>query len=356
MSTNNKVFQVLVPSGNKAVAAAGTTLDNLTVGQIGVFDNDTKLAIDGTTISAIDKIFIAVGRGNDNIDDSAGQNIPLDLLEAVTFKQATKAVNQKQLISGFDNVKPDTDYTLRMEFRNGQIAQTQGTVGFFKSFSFRTGTSETGLAKDFIKKFYEAVKADETRGGLYKVTVVNPTTLAEITDIDAAAANAKFGLLIESLPVAETVYGGSINPVYFKNRQTLINLSLVENLKEAGAIIVEKQASVQPEGLGYDLRQQEYLAMGWKGHIYRASCVTGLELPGAMYYTNPATNYDVFHLTYENKGYAGWSSYKHPIQTIIAVPDADSTTSTSLKTVLDRIAGAINIEVITEENTAPTAE
>ena len=48
MSTNNKVFQVLVTKGNASALTAGGTLDSLASGQIGVFDANTNLAIDGT--------------------------------------------------------------------------------------------------------------------------------------------------------------------------------------------------------------------------------------------------------------------------------------------------------------------
>ena len=341
MSTNNKVFQVLVPSGNKAIAAVGSSLESLTPGQIGFFDEETKLAIDGSAASATDRIFIAVGRDED-IDLSAGQTIPLNLLEAITVKDAQDAVNQKQLIAGFDNIENQTDYTLRMEVRNGKIAQTIGTVGFYKSVSFRTSTVTS--QKDFVKKFIEVLDlASRKEDSFFKATVVNATTLAVITDIDAQADTVKFGILIESLPVKETIFPGGVNPVYFKNRQSTIELSLVENLSDTGAKITETTASKHAEGKGYDLHQLEYQAMGWKtNHIYRTSDVTGLELPGAVYQIDSKGSYNTINLTYENKGYAGWSSYKHPIQTIIAVPKADTTTYTAIKTVLQNIAGVTN--------------
>ena len=45
MSTNNKVFQVLVTKGDKALAVAGTKVDALTDGQLGIFDAKTNLAV-----------------------------------------------------------------------------------------------------------------------------------------------------------------------------------------------------------------------------------------------------------------------------------------------------------------------
>ena len=48
MSTNNKVFQVLVAKADSAILAAGNTVDDLAVGQIGIFDAETNLSIDKT--------------------------------------------------------------------------------------------------------------------------------------------------------------------------------------------------------------------------------------------------------------------------------------------------------------------
>lgn len=356
MSANEKVFQVLVPSGNQAIAAVGTDLNTLKEGQIGVFDNNTKLALDAATIVNSDKIFIAVGRGT-SIDDSAGQNIPLEYLEAITFKKAQPAVNQVQLISGFTNIACDTDYTVRLEVRNGKIAQIQGTVGFYKSFSFRTSAcpvdgSKKGDVKDFVKKFYEAIKLDQSPENFYKVTVVDTAKAnAEVTDIDAAADTVVFGILIESLPVGETVFAGGINPTYYKDRQSIINISLVENLKENGVKVTTVTEAKSVEGSGYDLHQQEYMAMGWKGNIYRQSGLHGLEFQnGLEYHIEKRKVYSVFHLVYENKGYAGWGSYKHPLQTIIAIPEADTTTTDALVALFKGLEkGADQAEIILDE-------
>lgn len=349
MSANNKVLQVLVPSGNLGVAAQGTTLDQLAFGQIGIFDHETKLALgqNGSNFNGSErKIFIAVGRNDDKIDESAGQYIPLPLLEAITYNEASEAENEVQLISGFENILCDTDYTLRMEMRNGKISQIQGTVGYYKSFSFRTGAcpadgTRTGDMKDFIKKFYQSLKADETNDGFYKVTVVDTANAnAVVPDIDAAANTVVFGILIESLPVKETIYPGSINPTYYKDRQTVITLGLVEGLLDVNAKITKVTESKSEEGSGYDLYQQEYLAAGWKtSSPYRQSQIHGLEImTGIEFHVSKTGTYDVFHLVYEIKGFAGWGSYKHPLQTIIAIPSADTTTITQVKSVLDKLS------------------
>jgi len=80
MSTNNKVFQVLVTKGNAALPSRSATLDSLAVGQLGIFDAKTNLAIDGTT-NPVRDFYLAVGVDNDGdtvmdgVNFSAGQLI-----------------------------------------------------------------------------------------------------------------------------------------------------------------------------------------------------------------------------------------------------------------------------------------
>ena len=76
MSTNNKVFQVLVTKGDKALAVAGTKVDVLEDGQLGIFDAKTNLAV---SVTPVNKFYLAVGvTDGDGVDDmlaSAGQEI-----------------------------------------------------------------------------------------------------------------------------------------------------------------------------------------------------------------------------------------------------------------------------------------
>ena len=65
MSTNNKVFQVLVTKGDKALAVAGTKVDVLEDGQLGIFDAKTNLAV----VTPVNKFYLAVGVDTDGDGD-----------------------------------------------------------------------------------------------------------------------------------------------------------------------------------------------------------------------------------------------------------------------------------------------
>lgn len=168
MSTNNKVFQVLVTKGNKALAAEGTKVDALADGQLGIFDANTNLAVS----AAVKKFYLAVGVDSDgdgvvdNIAASAGQEIQKDNFRDFTYKPHTAARDMVFDIIGYDDVKCDTDYAVKFEFRNAQIYARQGYNQFAKTFAIRTACCEagstTGTVADLTAKLVEALNADES--------------------------------------------------------------------------------------------------------------------------------------------------------------------------------------------------
>jgi hypothetical protein len=145
MSTNNDVFKVLVSKGNAVVLAPGSTVDALSPGQIGIFDVNTDLSIDGT--APVKNFFIAVGLDKDGdtvLDDinvSAGQLIQARNIKNYSFRPHTAGRPQIMELTGFA-AKCDTDYTLRIEFRNQEIYKRQGYNQFSKPYTVRTSCCE----------------------------------------------------------------------------------------------------------------------------------------------------------------------------------------------------------------------
>ena len=142
MSRNNDVFQVLVTSGNQAVLPAGQDIGTLAVGQIGVFDNETGLSIDGTNLNR--NFFLAVGVDRDgdtlmdDINKSAGQYIQRINMRFYSFRPHTAAQPMIAELTGF-KAECDTDYALKLEFRNQEIYRRQGYNQFSKTYAVRTG-------------------------------------------------------------------------------------------------------------------------------------------------------------------------------------------------------------------------
>lgn len=444
MATTNPVNQVLVTSGDQAVLAAGSRPDALAVGQVGFFNMHTGLSIDGTVGADAKDVYIAVGidplgvGSLQDINKSAGQMIQVRNAKSLTWRGYQTPLPKIIDISGF-TAKCETDYVVKVEFRNGQIYHENGYNQFTKSFNYRTSCCtdscepcasgncaelSTGLASNinadldslvtasyFVNRISATIAAEPTAAGNIVVTIgttaytvaivdadtvttaaakvvavvnsqadspyfgtntaglmyfypkksingstetlVYTTTLAGLTITPIVAAtktvvsdSAAFiaavpgvclGIRLTSNPMAINAYNG-INLQYVKNRETDIIVSLTEGFACNGDTTVVQNLR-RSEGSGYDIQQIEYIAGGWNGKPgpYRVSdTAVGVDR-GIVYFASKTGTYGQFILTYDILSVGGWEEYLNNIQTIIAIPCADTTTSAGIATVLDAI-------------------
>ena len=113
---NNDVFQVLVTSGNAALATTGTAFDGLAVGQLGAFDPETGLAYGATAPAGTKRVQFAVGVGNGTLEDirtSAGQFIQTKGITDLTFQPHTAGQPMKVTVGSF-KAQCDTEYGVRI--------------------------------------------------------------------------------------------------------------------------------------------------------------------------------------------------------------------------------------------------
>lgn len=188
MSTNNKVFQVLVTKGDKALAVAGTKVDALTDGQLGIFDANTNLAV----VTPVKEFYLAVGVDTDgdgtidNIVTSAGQVIQSENVRDITSQEYTAPTPMEFEITDYDTVLPDTDYSVKLEFRNAQIYARQGYNQFAKTFSVRTSCVEADATPAKLTDLLiEAFEADES--GMFKAEAITGGATLEVTTAPSAA-------------------------------------------------------------------------------------------------------------------------------------------------------------------------
>lgn len=140
------VFQVLVTSGNQAPLAAGSAPSALANGQVGVFDFHTGLSIDGTVLPSAQDIYLAVGinrttGGTDAAEDlqkSAGQVLQVKNNKTYDVKAYVDEVAKVIEVTGF-TAKCNSEYALKVEFRNRKSYGVNGYNQFAKTFSFVTG-------------------------------------------------------------------------------------------------------------------------------------------------------------------------------------------------------------------------
>ena len=361
MATTNPVYQVLTTSGNAAPLSAGNKVTDLAVGQIGVFNYHTGLSLGAASIVGDTRdIFLAVGvdpLGVGSLQDivkSAGQVIQVRNAKSFTAKAYVPTISKVIDITNF-KAKCETDYALKIEFKSPEITSLNGQNQFAKTFNYFTGcctdncaTCADGDCNDLALGFVKAINADADALAIaslidYTTTPGTPVAVAEGAAYDtwvADVANAGkcLGIRITGAAPTTRISNGSINLGYFNNRGTNMFVSLVEGFDCNGTVATKIELQYA-EGKGYDLAQLEYVAGGWNGKPgpYRQSSVTGLERDGFVGYINKTANYTQLSLTYDQMSVGGWLEYLNNLETIIAIPCADSTTLIGLVAILDVI-------------------
>lgn len=352
MSTNNKVYQVLVTKGNQALAAAGTKIDDLKDGQLGIFDYNTNLAVDPAV--AIKEFYLAVGvdlNGDgviDTINQSAGQVIQKENIRDYTFKPHSAS---RPMIFEITDYKAncDTEYAIKFEFRNMQVYMRQGYNQFAKTYAVKTSCCEecvdcpSGSPLDLTIKLLQALNSDPS--GLFKAEAIAAPKGAVVENLDMSyGGNIKtLGIRVTTNPLAIMEYC-NIPLMYYNPRQTVIVPSLIEGFACNGKITVTQEAADE-EGAGVDIRNREYFAGGWNGRPgpYRVSSAVGVAIPGFKYFANADTKYDQFHLVYDQFSTAGWGEYLNNLMTLVAIPEAATTTRDAFATAMDQILGNVGL-------------
>lgn len=338
MSANNPVFQVLVPTGNQAVLAAGSDVTALAVGQIGVFSATTNLSQDATTIVNERAIFLAVGvdtAGGSTLNDvatSAGQNIPRNDIDAYSFRCYNPEQPNIIDITDFTNIECETTYSFKVEFRaNSQAYQMYGFNQFSKIFSVTTPCCGPGCdcpsgdCNKLAELLVNAVNADTDKiiFAQYLDYTTTPGSPVVVPAVDVAAwiaANPGKCLGVRITDIPSKVYTYCNIPLrYYKNVQFLMIVSLIDNLScEATSTIF--QIPSFGEGQGKDIGWLEYEAGGYNGKPgpYRVGELAGTAIGNFQRFSTNAGKYNQLNLHYSPQIVGGWDEYKNKMNTIVA--------------------------------------
>jgi hypothetical protein len=445
MATTNPVFQVLTTSGDQALLAAGSRVDALNNGQLGIFNYHTGLSIDGTVPGDARDIFIAVGinrttGGTDDMEDfnkSAGQLIQVRNAKSRTAKATVDEIAKVIELTGF-TANCDSDYALRLTFLGQKIYGMNGYNGVAKTFNYHTGCCSDpcgdgcgdgnpvelafGLAANinadpdllvaatiFGNKITAVISTAPTADGNTVVTVGTTTYTVAVLDADTTAQAAqkivdaintqtgspyRASLTGSTISIYEKAPGQASTATFAVTGSGVAATGIVASTKTAvtdeaafkaaypgASVILRLTSAIEVrkavngginlgyhkaginfeahlvdgfvcngtlttitefqfrEGSGYDLQQLEYVAGGWNGKPgpYRQSTTTGMARDGIEYFTSVSAKYNVLSLTYDQFSVGGWLEYLNNLETIIAIPCADTTTLTGLVAVLDLI-------------------
>jgi len=370
-SRNNDVAEVLVTKGNQAVLGAGNKVANLAPGQIGVFNFETNTSINAAAAPATRNFYLAVGVDTDGdtvTDDvvkSAGSHVQKNNIKFYSYRSYTPGQPMVVLLSDY-TADCETEYGIKLEFRNQEIYRTQGYNQFTKAYTMVTGccdgcapTCPSGDANEITRQLKLQINNDPlglisaiavARQEILQLTVpaISGDLAAgdEVSDADLEVIMAYNATLtdpadflytdLQITTVTQKVNSFcSVNLKYFYPRETVVIASKIEGFKCNGTLEVTQQAAFE-EGAGYDIKQKEYYTIGFKQGPYRLSTLNGVA-DERFFLTDSTAKYDQIHLTYDQLSLGGWLEYQNNLASTIAIPTADTTTRNGLLTILDAL-------------------
>jgi hypothetical protein len=360
---NNDVFRVL-PISNCILLSPGmgNTVENLAIGQLGAFDAATNLAVDKFTSPMPKEIFFALAyedaKGNTDYRTSAGQVIQRQGVVGFTEKLCTSGSAMEVTVGNF-KAQCDTEYGVRVEFRNARINRIQGYNQFSKAFMVTTPCCDDcaegcgSLDANVLTQLFVAnINADES-GLLVAVPVARQALtilihgvsqdyvigeemidadVAELivfnsTALPAAMVYADFKLISQPLSIGSFC---QVNLQYYKLLETVLIVSLIEGFGCSGATTINEYPTYA-EGTGSNVMQKEYHASGWAGSgPYKLSEVTGTAKGNIVYLADKNTNYDQIILEHNQTSESGWNEYMNTMSTVFAYPCDDCTLANSI--------------------------
>lgn len=383
MSRNNDVFQVLVTKGNQAVLAKDKKVTELSPGQIGAFDFETNMSVDATTTKMPKNFYFAVGLDTEgggtttDIAKSSGSHVQGKNVVHYSFRPATPGRAMKVVLKDY-SPKCETEYGVKLELRNQAVYMTQGFVQFTKSFFMKTGCCDCAEpcaisdANEITKELY--INVNNEKSGMVKANIIarnaivaatvggsvtvdipvgGAVTLEQLEDIIAYNATQVdtddyflTNLEFETVGIKVKDFA-TVNLGYKYPRETIAILTKVEGFKCTGDIEVTQTASFE-EGSGHDLKQKEYMALGWKDSPYRLSSLLGLAFDRS-FNVDATAKYDQFHLTYDQYSVGAWLEYFNNLATTIGVPATDTVTRNGLATLIDKLLVAYSFEPLADD-------
>lgn len=336
MISINPVFQVLVTSGNQAVAAAGIAPEALLAGQLGVFDYDTNLSIDGTKAGQNQNIYILVGVNRSGAAGTAITGAGGDVMRSAgncIKKSGVRAVSQKPYVAGvkqkfrltFGAIIPDKDYNVKFHIEN---QEAYGNFGFntpAMNFPLTGGPevdSATGLAStvEFVDRLVALINGQDEKWLV--ASKISGTTTTGVVDVE-----------VQTMPASVAIGVADLDYTHIKSTAAIV--SMIDFGTDTS--FAQTVALVNEEQSGREIMAQEYEAGGWNGNpgIYRVSDTTYLQQFES--FANRASGYDTTTIMYDNVGIGGGEQYGSSLMTIIAVPTADDATQLAVKTLVNRL-------------------
>lgn len=351
---HNDVPEILFPT-NATALVANKEVTDLLPGQVGIFSEDTGKSI----VEPTENFFIAVGLdkngdgATDDIRKSAGRNIQPGNILYATRQDYVAPVDQVIDIKDIKVMCGDS-FGIKIEARNEQIYNVQGTVQYRQSFVAKAedcdSCADNACEEANIAKLVQDIvlQAKLGKDQFYKVeaidvsgTVLNEVQVAaQVAATDALADKSKqIKIGIRVLAIAGKVQQfANVNLNYVAARQTQVLVSLVG--ENAVGTVSTKTELVYEQGTGYDVRELEFQTIGFReGNTgaYRIGAITGLPNEVA-YESDLKKKYTVFTLAYDHFHRNGsWLQYDNALATYFVLESTNTAGIEAVQTLLGKL-------------------
>lgn len=346
MSINaNPVTSVLFPTGD--LLSAGDGLEDLGVGDVGIFDADTNLAINAGGAPSVREFYIAVGvdtTGDGTVDyvaKSAGESIQVSNVNNYASQCYSECTAQVSEFEGY-SVTCDNDYIVKLVVTDPEGFINYGYEPVYKSFVVRTSACEDcedcgeGSCQQFALDLQTAINDDPE--GLFTVNLYNITDSSRATPLNEAQV-----LALETCPVVEiTGNCGQIKDFckipenYTFPRGTKMEVTFPDWDTPVPEVVVTQELSYE-EVAAYDAKFKEYNAHGFNGSYYRLT-KSGVQF-GPAYQTDLSAEYIAINLGNAFHSHSNPSVLRNGATTTIYMncDEGDGASAEDVATVLDAL-------------------
>ena len=332
--TTKARFNVLVTSGNQGLGAS--TIDVLNPGQVGFFNAVTHTNITSKVEAERDGFYIVLGVDKDNdgnIDDTRRNYNKIFPKNFVSYTQKCYQAYQPKIIR-FKGciISFDTDYLLKLDFRNNSLYVTNGQIPADKLIAYRTepcpdtATCQHPDIAKMYKDILSQVNDDKQINSFVSVIATDPSTDTPIADLDTwCAANPGVAPGLEF-----TIDKPKFEPVltelqdYVNPREFETNLYGMAGFEANGTVSVP-QDMIFEETSGREVMELERIAGGWDSNpgVYRELSVGTKNI---RYLATKAGKYTLITIFYKTVSESGQAQYTNDESVVFAIPDGDTTT------------------------------
>lgn len=344
--TENARFVVMTTSGNQGVAAAGSTLDALGIGQVGFYNAKTHQAID-TTVPATayaeaqkDGFYIALGidRDKDGTQDDIYRSFNViypDKFNGFTQKCAQN-YQAKIITFGGCIIDFDKDYVLKFNLIAPDWYKNTEKSSEVTEFLTYTTESQVGATTDpdiykMYSSFVTQFNNNKTLTAVLTMELLNPADDTVITDLATWVASNPGTAPKLRFTTKKPTHTPYINEFfdYVNPREIDVNLYPQQAFEQNGTVTIVQDMLFEHTS-GKEVQELERIAGGWIGNPgpYREA---SFALKNINYLADETKLYSLITLYYQDVRKNNLSGpYTNDLSVVFAVPNGESTTGAGI--------------------------